>query len=79
MEMVELENLSDPDEQQRVKQLIERHVQYTGSTRGQSVLDDWNQTVKKFVKVMPTDYKNALKKKQPEKQVAAPLEEVSHG
>ncbi len=79
MEMVELENLSDPDEQQRVKQLIEQHVQYTNSTRGQSVLDDWNQAVKKFVVVMPTDYKNALKKKQPEKQVAAPLEEVSHG
>lgn len=80
MEMVELEDMSDAEDQQRVRQLIEQHVEYTGSTRGQSVLDNWEQSLDKFVKVMPTDYKRALADLRKEKeQVAAPLQEVSHG
>jgi len=79
MEMVELEDMSDPEDQQRVRQLIEHHVEYTGSARGQSVLDNWDQAIEKFVKVMPIDYKRALEELRREEQVAAPLEEVSHG
>ena len=41
-EMVELEDLSDPADQDTVLNLVRKHVQYTGSTRGQWVLDNWN-------------------------------------
>ncbi len=56
MEMVELEDLSEPADQERVYELVRRHVEYTASPRGQYVLDNWDSLVAKFVKVMPTDY-----------------------
>ncbi len=61
-EMVSLEDLSDPEDQKVVLRLIRRHVEYTGSMRGQWVLDNWKKLQSKFVKVMPNDYKMALLK-----------------
>lgn len=45
----------------RLRTLIERHVAYTGSERGQSILDNWATMLPKFVKVMPVDYRRALR------------------
>ena len=59
MEMVELEPL-DGQDLDYVKGMIERHVAFTGSARGQEILDRWDVEQKRFVKVMPTDYKRAL-------------------
>jgi glutamate synthase (ferredoxin) len=67
-EMVELEDLSDPADQDTVLNLVRKHVQYTGSTPGRWVLDHWDAAVAKFVKIMPADYKLALKKLQEEAQ-----------
>jgi glutamate synthase (NADPH/NADH) large chain len=53
--------------------LIKKHVEYTGSTRGQYVLDHWSQLKSKFVKVMPTDYKRALAEMAKERQQTAEL------
>jgi glutamate synthase (ferredoxin) len=79
-EMVDLEDLSDPADQDTVLTLIRRHVEYTGSSRGQWVLDHWNDVVDKFVKVMPTDYKLALERLQQEAQAAQAGDvEVAHG
>ena len=58
--MVDLEDVSDPDDEAEVKTLIEEHVAATGSTRAQAILDDWAEQVGTFVKVMPRDYKRAL-------------------
>ena len=44
----------------RLRRLIEKHVNYTGSSVAQSVLDNWNETLPKFGKVMPVDYRRAL-------------------
>jgi glutamate synthase (NADPH/NADH) large chain len=44
----------------RLRQLIERHVHYTASTRGRHILDNWNDYLPKFVKVMPVEYRRAL-------------------
>ena len=70
--MVELERLETEEEIAEVKELIELHQQYTGSTVAESVLDDWDTCVPQFVKVMPTDYKRVLMemKKQQEQAVA---------
>jgi glutamate synthase (NADPH/NADH) large chain len=67
-EMVELETLDDPADQDTVLALIRKHVQYTGSTRGRWVLDHWKEMTGKFVKVMPIDYKLAIKKLKEEAQ-----------
>ena len=45
---------------ERLHQLIERHAHYTGSARAQAILDNWKQSLKKFVKVMPVEYRRAL-------------------
>jgi len=45
---------------ERLKILIERHLLHTGSARAKALLDNWDQTLTQFVKVMPTDYAKAL-------------------
>jgi len=59
-QMVGLEALEDGDEIAAVRQMIERHVQFTRSALGQRVLADWDTRVPKFVKVLPKDYKRML-------------------
>jgi glutamate synthase domain-containing protein 2/glutamate synthase domain-containing protein 1/glutamate synthase domain-containing protein 3 len=61
MAMVELEPLTDyPQEVIEIKEMIERHVKYTGSVRGKQILDLWDDMVHKFVRVIPKDYKRML-------------------
>jgi glutamate synthase domain-containing protein 3 len=43
-----------------LRQLIEKHAQYTGSQRARLILDDWAGYRAKFVKVFPNEYKRAL-------------------
>jgi glutamate synthase domain-containing protein 3 len=81
-EMVEVEDLIDPEEIDVVRTFIARHVEYTRSDRGQDLLDRWDQVVGQFVKVMPSDYKVALQKLKEEaetEQRQAELAEVING
>jgi glutamate synthase (ferredoxin) len=59
MEMVEFEELDEGD-LEYVKSRIEKHVEFTESARGKAILAAWPSEQKRFVKVMPTDYKRAL-------------------
>ena len=49
---------------QRLKHLIQNHKHYTGSQRAQHILENWNDYLPRFVKVMPVDYRAALKEIQ---------------
>ncbi len=60
LDMITLYPLEDKAEIAEVKALIENHVKYTGSAVGEKLLANWNETVKKFVKVMPDDYAQML-------------------
>ena len=42
--------------------LLVRHHQYTASTVARRVLDNWDDCVGKFVKVMPTEYRQVLER-----------------
>ncbi|MDQ0315164.1 glutamate synthase (NADPH/NADH) large chain [Amorphus orientalis] len=46
---------------ERLRTLIAAHVRYTGSNRGQMILDNWETYRPKFVKVMPVEYRRALR------------------
>ncbi|MCG6938287.1 MAG: glutamate synthase large subunit [Gammaproteobacteria bacterium] len=72
MGMVGLEALEIDADINEVKTLIENHLKYTGSDVAKAALDNWPETIKHFVKVMPTDYKRVLQemKKQEEMAVA---------
>jgi glutamate synthase (NADPH/NADH) large chain len=56
---------------QRLKGLIEKHVHYTDSSRGRHILDNWDDCLPKFVKVMPVDYRRALQEMQAEHQATS--------
>ncbi len=45
---------------ERLRILIERHRLTTGSRRATELLENWDASRAKFVKVMPTDYRRAL-------------------
>ena len=60
MEMIELEGLRDESEQAALKTVVEEHYQRTGSNRASEILASWNESVNRFVKVIPTDYKRML-------------------
>ena len=58
---------------QRLKGLIEKHVHYTDSSRGRRILDNWNNYLPKFVKVMPVDYRRALQEIQVKQKATSQL------
>ncbi len=60
MEMVELEELEDPQEMDEVKEMIRVHSELTGSLLAHRVLSRWEETLSHFIKVMPKDYKRML-------------------
>jgi glutamate synthase (NADPH/NADH) large chain len=45
---------------ERLHQLIENHARYTASARARAILDNWEDTLPKFVKVMPVEYRRVL-------------------
>ena len=75
--MVELGPVEDPADQLALQQMLEWHLQYTGSARAGEVLNNWKTWLSKFVKVMPTAYREVLearKQRQPKE-----VEAVLHG
>ena len=59
-EMSDLLPLKDTEEVNEVKDMIERHVQYTQSALAKEILSNWKGASQKFVKVMPRDYRKIL-------------------
>ncbi|MCL7765319.1 glutamate synthase large subunit [Polaribacter sp. Z014] len=64
-ETIEFEDISE-EVAAELKASIEKHVLYTNSSRGAALLADWDTSLKNFVKVMPTEYKKALKRLETE-------------
>ena len=57
---VDLEPLTDPQDIERVRALLERHRDYTGSPRAAWVLEHWADAQPRFIKVFPHEYKRVL-------------------
>jgi glutamate synthase (NADPH) large chain len=66
-----LEPVVDSADVDELKTLISNHLNFTGSTVARQILDNWDQSVKQFVKVMPTDYKRVLAEMAAKKQAVA--------
>ncbi|MFA9416989.1 glutamate synthase large subunit [Natrinema sp. HArc-T2] len=58
--MVSLHDDLEEKDEQMLRRLVENHVAYTGSERGQQLLDEWERTLEAFVKVMPEAYAEAI-------------------
>jgi glutamate synthase (NADPH/NADH) large chain len=56
---------------ERLRIMLERHHLYTGSKRARAILDNWEVSLKRFVKIMPRDYARALRQLEAERLAAA--------
>ncbi len=54
--LVSLEEVCHMNDVIKLKRLIENHVKYTGSEKGRKILDNFEEYLKKFKKVLPRDY-----------------------
>ncbi|MBC8108407.1 MAG: glutamate synthase large subunit, partial [Anaerolineae bacterium] len=68
LSMVELETIDAIDDAFTIKRLLETHLKLTGSTRAKAILDDWENSSRRFVKVMPTDYRRVLQEQAKQSQ-----------
>jgi glutamate synthase domain-containing protein 2/glutamate synthase domain-containing protein 1/glutamate synthase domain-containing protein 3 len=66
-EMVEVDPFTDPEDQALVRDLLQQHFHYTGSTVAAQILENWETTKEKFRKVMPVDYKRVLEEQKRQK------------
>ncbi len=48
----------------RLRSLIERHARFVDSSRAQEILDNWDDYLPRFVKVVPIEYRRALEEMQ---------------
>ncbi|MFN2170835.1 MAG: glutamate synthase large subunit [Candidatus Promineifilaceae bacterium] len=62
LEMVALEQLTEDEDVRELNDLIWQHAFHTGSKVAWRILNDWEETYRRFVKVFPKDYKRMLEK-----------------
>ncbi|WP_081655517.1 glutamate synthase large subunit [Halopiger goleimassiliensis] len=58
--MVSLYDDLEEKDEQMLRRLVENHVAYTGSERGERLLANWERALECFVKVMPEAYHEAI-------------------
>ena len=73
--------MEDADEDiVELRELIELHKQYTGSSVAERILDGWPDVLEQFVKVMPTDYKRVLvERKKHDEEMESTIHEDDSG
>jgi glutamate synthase (NADPH/NADH) large chain len=57
---VDLEAVAEDEDVAELREMLELHREYTGSSVAAKILDEWPTSLQSFVKVMPTDYKRVL-------------------
>jgi len=68
MSMIELEELKDEDKQ-TLDMLLKNHYKYTKSEVAKKLIDEGSSTYKKFIKVMPIEYKRILEMRAVEEKL----------
>ncbi|AEH38410.1 glutamate synthase large subunit [Halopiger xanaduensis] len=58
--MVSLHDELEDKDEEMLRRLVENHVAYTGSERGERLLENWDAALEAFVKVMPEAYYEAI-------------------
>jgi glutamate synthase (ferredoxin) len=59
-----------------VKAMLLKHLQYTQSSVAKRILESWQEQQKKFVKVMPKDYKRVLAAIRKARETGIPEDEA---
>ena len=66
--LVDLVAVEEPEDVQHLKSLIEEHFQNTQSGVAKKILDEWETSLTKFVKVYPRDYRRVLEERKKQKE-----------
>ncbi|MCP3740980.1 glutamate synthase large subunit [Rossellomorea sp. BNER] len=67
-EMIEMEAIVDQQDVKELKQMILNHFYYTDSVKAARVLENWDNMLEKFVKIIPKDYKRMMETIQQQKE-----------
>ena len=59
-QLVLMEKVEQHNEKEELRRIIRKHVEYTGSQKGQRILDNFDTFIGKFKKIIPADYKEML-------------------
>ncbi|SEQ47251.1 glutamate synthase (ferredoxin) [Lachnospiraceae bacterium NE2001] len=59
-QLVQMEKLESKNDKEKLHDMIEKHVKYTGSEKGQRILDNFEEYTEHFKKIIPNDYKEML-------------------
>ncbi len=62
LEMVDVEYITDSEDEEFLKKYIKKHAELTKSHNAIEILNMWDEIFPLFVKVMPIDYREALKR-----------------
>ena len=62
----------------QLRKLLEDHNRWTGSKRARELLDEWDASRAKFIKVFPNEYKRALGEIHAKKVAVAPVKPAQH-
>ena len=77
LDIVDLEIVADDEDKLELRGLIEDHFKYTGSERARDILDNWEASITRFVKVFPMEYRRVLGQMSEEDEAVRRSEVVS--
>jgi glutamate synthase (NADPH/NADH) large chain len=66
MEMVELSLVDDAADRMELHRLIAAHARHTQSPIANRILKDWDNYLRRFIKVTPVEYKKILEERKME-------------
>jgi glutamate synthase (ferredoxin) len=55
-----VETITSQKEMDEIKEMIQKHVDYTGSTQGKRIIHDWESYSHRFTKIIPDEYKHMM-------------------
>ncbi|MBN2710573.1 MAG: glutamate synthase large subunit [Calditrichaceae bacterium] len=67
LEMVDVEQVTSKDDIEFLHSYIHKHHELTGSQLASGILDNWDEMLPYFVRVMPVDYRRALQRIEEQK------------
>ena len=70
-DMVGLEAVESDEDVSLLRDLVEQHLEWTGSVKAKRLLEDWEETLDKSVKVMPNDLKRVVEENREEQMEVA--------
>jgi len=79
--LADLETVSHPEDVEILRRMVEGHLMYTNSNSARRILDQWDEALPRFKKVMPRDYRRIRdERKQREAEgTGRELEVAPHG